>query len=157
MSEVSEKHLQMLLIAYLAIAKDILNEQELLCLQDEVVQQYILLANEVIAIESLMDRKLVRKALQLLVRGLPVEEIIFQIFSLHIYRLCLLGSQHPLERGIIRQQIIGYLPLFESAVEKKLFGEDVYRSRAESLMAIADKTAAMDQAMAKLALEYDAL
>lgn len=147
----------MLLVAYLAIGKEILDEEMLVCLEPKKVQHYLGLASEAIAMESLMDKKLVKKALLLLVEGVPVEEVILEVFALHIFRLCELGSTHPLERGIIRQQIIGYLPLFESAVEKKLLPEDNYKKHADSLMAIADKTSQQESAMAGLRASYEAL
>lgn len=157
MSEVSAKHMHMLLVAYLAIGKEILEEDMLVCLEPAKVQQYLSLASEAIAMESLMDRKLVKQALLLLVAGVPVEETILEVFSLHIFLLCEKGSRHPLERGIIRQQIIGYLPLFAGAVEKKLIPESRYQFHADYLMAIADKTGEQESAMENLRARYSAL
>ena len=64
------------------------------------------------------------------------------------------GTRHPLEMGIIRQRIIGLLPVFGRARDKGLIRDEMFASNEALMMKIADKTDDMEEALALLGAGY---
>ncbi len=149
----SPAHLQQLLIGYLVAAKTSLDETQYEAVKAQL-PGYIALANEMVKMEVLADRSIMQQAIHALASGNSVEETLMYTFMLHIYLLLRNGTRHPLEMGIIRQNIIGLLPVFDRARGKGLLRETVYESNASLLMSIADKTDDMEEAIGILAAGY---
>lgn len=112
-------------------------------------------ANNMVSLEVLVDPAIVRQAIQSLGAGNNVEETLMFTFMLYIARLLQKSSGHPLEVGIIRQKIIGMVPMFEQAAQKQLIREEMYSSNAAMLMAIADKTEDAESALQTLLAGYE--
>lgn len=146
--------LQRLLVGYLANAKAELAADR----YEDVAARlpaYLAAANDMVSIEVLVDRSIMRQAIHALAAGNSLEETLMFTFMLYIYRLARGSSGHPLERGIIRQKIIGLLPWFEAAAEKGLIREELGASNASVLMSIADETEDMVEALQTLAAGYE--
>lgn len=147
-------HLQRLLVGYLVAAKT-----ELADAQYEKVKAllpgYIAVANEMVTIEVLVDKGIMRHAIHSMAADNSVEETLMYTFMLHIYQLTHASTKHPLEMGIIRQKIIGLLPIFAKARDKGLIRADVFSSNEALMMSIADKTDDMPQALDMLAAGYN--
>ncbi len=145
--------LQRLLVGYLVTAKTELDAADYETVKEHL-PGYLAVANEMVTIEVLADRSLLRHAIHAMAAGNSVEETLMYTFMLHIYLLLRNGTRHPLEMGIIRQNIIGLLPVFDRARGKGLLRETVYESNASLLMSIADKTDDMEEAIGILAAGY---
>lgn len=148
-------HLKSLLIAYMAVAKSELDEQAFQRLQGDLLLRYISLAQEALPIEMLVDKNLVRHVVHSLVANNSVEETIMFSFMLSIYKLTTDGSGHPLEVGIVRQNINGLLPVFEKARDRGLIREDLFSTNAALLLSIADQSEEMQNALSLLAAGYE--
>jgi hypothetical protein len=146
--------LQRLLVGYLANAKAELDAAQ----YDAVAARlpaYLAAANDMVSIEVLVDRAIMRQAIHALAAGNSLEETLMFTFMLYIYKLVKGSSGHPLETGIIRQKIIGLLPWFENAADSGLIREAIGAPNAALLMSIADKTEDMAEALQTLAAGYD--
>ena len=84
------------------------------------------IANEMVTIEVLADKSIMRHAIHSMAAENSVEETLMYTFMLHIFQLTHNSSRHPLEMGIIRQKIIGLLPIFAKARDKNLIRADVF-------------------------------
>lgn len=149
----SPSHLQRLLVGYLVEAKTELDD----ALYEKVkalLPGYIAVANEMVTIEVLADKGILRHAIHSMAADNSVEETLMYTFMLHIYQLTHNSTKHPLEMGIIRQKIIGLLPIFAKAKDKGLIREEVFSSNEALMMSIADKTEDMPQALDMLATGY---
>lgn len=149
----STAHLQQLLVGYLVAAKTSLDETQYETVKG-LLPGYIALANEMVTLDVLADRSIMQQAVHAMAAGNSVEETLMYTFMLHIYLLMRNGTRHPLEMGIIRQKIIGLLPVFNRAREKQLIRDDVFTSNESLLMSIADKTDDMEEAVNILAAGY---
>src|SRR6478735_4126702 len=142
----SPSHLQRLLVGYLVAAKTELDDAQYEKVK-ALLPGYIAVANEMVAIEVLTDKSILRHAIHSMAADNSVEETLMYTFMLHIYQLTHNSTKHPLEMGIIRQKIIGLLPIFAKARDKGLIREDVFASNEALVMSIADKTDDMPQAL----------
>jgi len=149
----SASHLQQLLIGYLVAAKTSLDDAQYEAVKN-LLPNYIALANEMVTIDVLADRSIMQQAIHALAAGNSIEETLMYTLMLHIYVLLRNGTRHPLEMGIIRQKIIGLLPVFNRAREKGFIRDDIYASNESLLMSIADKTEEMEEAVNILAAGY---
>lgn len=146
-------HLQRLLVGYLVAAKTELDDAQYEQVK-ALLPGYLAVANEMATIEVLAEKSIMRNAVHSLAAGNSVEETLMFTFMLDIYRLIRSGTRHPLEMGIVRQRIIGLLPVFAKARDKGLIRDDVYSSNEALMMSIADKTDDMPHALDMLASGY---
>ena len=149
----SPSHLQRLLVGYLVAAKTELNDAQYEKVK-ALLPGYIAVANEMVTIEVLTDKSILRHAIHSMAADNSVEETLMYTFMLHIYQLTHNSTKHPLEMGIIRQKIIALLPIFAKAKNKGFIREDVFDSNEALMMSIADKTEDMPQALDMLATGY---
>lgn len=152
--EFTQKTLTPLLISSIGIAKAELADDEFNKLDIPALQRYTFLLAECVPVEYLIDKNLVRHGIRGLISGWPVEQTVMHVFLLYIYRLSERSSEHPLEKGVIRQQILGVLPIFESATEKGLIALDAYDRNADALAHVADDTPEVPEIFNALAVEY---
>ena len=145
--------LQRLLVGYLVTAKTELDDAGYEKVKD-LLPGYIAVANEMVTIEVLADRSLLRHAIHAMAADHSVEETLMYTFMLHIYSLTHNSSKHPLEMGIIRQKIIALMPVFAKARDKGLIREAVFSSNEALMMSIANKTDDMAEALDTLAAGY---
>ena len=145
--------LQRLLVGYLVTAKTELDDAGYDTVKD-LLPGYIAVANEMVTIEVLTDRSLLRHAIHAMAAGHSVEETLMYTFMLHIYCLTHNSTKHPLEMGIIRQKIIALLPIFAKARDKGLIRETVFSTNEALMMSIANKTDDMAEALDTLAVGY---
>jgi hypothetical protein len=146
-------HLQRLLVGYLVAAKTELTDQQYEHVKS-LLPGYIAVANEMVTIEVLADKSIMRHAIHSMAAENSVEETLMYTFMLHIFQLTHNSTRHPLEMGIIRQKIIGLLPIFAKARDKNLIRADVFSSNESLMMSIADKTDDMPEALAMLEAGY---
>lgn len=146
-------YLQRLLVGYLVAAKTELDDTQYETVK-AVLPGYIAVANEMVTIEVLADKSIMRHAIHSMAANNSVEETLMYTFMLHIYQLTHNSTKHPLEMGIIRQKIIGLLPIFAKARDKGMIREDVFSSNEALMMSIADKTDDMPEALDMLATGY---
>ena len=149
----SASHLQQLLIGYLVAAKTSLDDAQYETVKN-MLPSYLALANEMVTVEVLADRSIMQQAVHSLAAGNNIEETLMYTLMLHIYVLLRNGTRHPLEMGIIRQKIIGLLPVFNRAREKGFIRDEIFNSNESLLMSIADKTEDMEEAVNILAAGY---
>lgn len=147
-------HLQQLLLGYLVAAKTQLDEKQYEAVM-ALLPGYIALANEMVAIEVLVDRGIMLQAVHALAAGNSIEETLMYTFMLHVYLLMRNGTRHPLEMGIIRQKIIGLLPVFAKARDRDTIRQDIFSTNEALLMSIANKTDEMEEAVNILAAGYE--
>lgn len=145
--------LQRLLVGYLVTAKTELDAAHYEAVKEHL-PGYLAVANEMVTIEVLADRSLLRHAIHAMAAGNSVEETLMYTFMLHIYCLTRNSTRHPLEMGIIRQKIVGLLPVFAKARDKGLIRGSVYDTNEALMMSIADKTDDMNEALETLAAGY---
>lgn len=145
--------LQRLLVGYMVTAKTELEDAGYEKVK-ALLPGYIAVANEMVTIEVLADRSLLRHAVHAMAAGHSVEETLMYTFMLHIYQLTHKSTGHPLEMGIIRQKIVGLLPVFAKARDKGMIRDDVYATNEALMMSIADKTEDMAEALDTLAAGY---
>ena len=146
--------LQRLLVGYLANAKSTLDDDSYQKIYP-LLPGYIAVANEMVTLEVLADKPMMRHAIASLASGNSVEETLMYTFMFDILRLVRSGTRHPLEMGIIRQRIIGLLPVFAKARDNGLIRADVFDANEALMMSIADKTDEMPQALAMLETGYE--
>jgi hypothetical protein len=151
---ITPQQLQHLAIAMIGIAKAELNEQDFQQLSIPGIQQFVRLYTEAVPVNHLGDATLLRHGLYQLHEGKSAEEAVMHVFTLSIYRLSAEGSNHPLERGIIRQKIIGILPIFENAVNQALITLENYDRNADALAKIAEQSPETPDILAALSAEY---
>lgn len=151
---ISQQQLQQVAIAMIAMAKAELTDEAFSRLHIPGIQQFVLLMAEATPVNHLTDTTLLRHALHQLANGTAVEETVMHVFTLSIYRMAAEGSNHPLERGIIRQKIIGILPIFESALNQGLITVENYDRNADALAHIAEDSEEKPVILQALAAEY---
>ena len=151
------KYQERLLVAHLGIAKSEFSEIEMEKIDPSKVQHYLNLVLEVVPIELLADKLLIKHALHCLVEEQTIVEIVLHIFMLAIYKQCSEGSNHPLEKGIVRQKIISLIPRFKAAFEQGLIRNSYFYPKRDALMSIADSQDNENQIMALLSKEYQRL
>ena len=150
----SKEKLQKILIAYLALAKSELPEDDFNKVDIASLQRFLSLLAEALPLEYLLDPTLIRHGLDILVAKNKPEQAMMQVFVLYIYRKVSEGSNHPLEVGIIRQQILGILPMFETALNQGAIETQCYDRNADALAHIADSTAEVPDIIEALSREY---
>lgn len=143
-----------LAITVISLAKAQYSEEQFQQLNIAQLQQTIMLCVECIPLELLNDPVLLHHIADSLIHHDSVEETVMHSFMLSIYRLVDEGSEHPLERGIIKQKINGILPIFEDACLKGLIRPDIYNKNADALVAIADNAGDKLDILAALKQEY---
>lgn len=159
MSEtISKEHLRSLLVGYLGIAKSDMEAGKLDDAAFERITQalpaYLYAVVEAVALDSLVDKRLIRHAIASLAADNTNEETVMCTFMFYIYKLVSQGSRHPLEMGIVRQKVNGVLPILENAMNSGLIRAEVFESNASLLMSIADQREDMGEAMAILESGY---
>ncbi len=145
--------LQRLLVGYLVSAKTTLDDTTYQKVYS-LLPGYLAVANEMVNIGELANPALMRHAIACLADGNSVEETLMFTFMLDIYRLTSSGSGHPLETGIIRQRIIGLLPVFAKARDNGFIRQDLYSTNEALMLSIADKSEDMADALSILAAGY---
>lgn len=143
-----------LAISIISIAKQHYSDEAFQQLSIPQLQQAIPLIVECVALDHLNDPVLLRHIADCLIQHYSVEETVMHSFLLYIYRQATLGSEHPLERGILKQKINGILPIFENACLKGLIRPDLYNKNADALVAIADNAADKYEILQAIGLEY---
>lgn len=146
--------LNQLAIAIIGIAKSQYDEAAFKQLDIPRLQQTVRLISECVPMEYCVDQKLLHHVADCLVHGLTNEETVMHAFTLYIYRLVSEGSQHPLERGIIKQKINGILPLFETGFNQGLIRADIYDRNADALAAFANNDYDVAELLEALGNEY---
>ena len=149
--------LNQLAIAVIGIAKSHYSDEAFKQLDIPRLQQTIRLISECIPTEYCVDQKLLHHIADSLIHGLSNEETVMHAFTLYIYRLVSEGSQHPLDRGIVKQKINGILPLFETGFNKGLIRADLYDRNADALAAIADNDYDVAELLSAIGAEYQRL
>lgn len=143
-----------LAISIISLAKAQYSEQQFAQLNISHLQQAIPLLVECIPLDLLNDPLLLHHIADSLIQHNSVEETVMHGFVLAIYRMVDEGSEHPLERGIVKQKINGILPIFEDACLKGLIRTDIYNKNADALVAIADNAGDKHEIIAALKQEY---
>lgn len=143
-----------LAISIISLAKAQYSEQQFAQLNVSQLQQAIPLLLECIPLDLLHDPLLLQHVADRLIHHESIEETVMHCFTLAIYRMVDEGSEHPLERGIIKQKINGILPIFESACLKGLIRADNYNKNADALVAIADNAVDKYDIISALKQEY---
>lgn len=146
--------LKQLAIATIAIAKQYYSDEQFQQLAIPHLQKSLQLMSECVPREHTIDPLLLHHVADCLIHHYSVEETVMHSFLLYIYRLSVTGSQHPLERGIIKQKINSLLPIFETGVNQGLIRAEVYDKNADALVAIADGSTDMFDILAALGEEY---
>jgi hypothetical protein len=149
----STQTLQTILINYIASAKGLLSDEQFATLDIKNLQRFCGLLSECISFEHLTDPTLARHGI-LQLQQYNTEEAVMHVFLLYIYKLSVEGTNHPLERGIIRQKIIGILPIFERAAAAGLIRLEAYDKNADALAIIADNSDDIGLVHTALANEY---
>lgn len=158
MNETKTTQLKKLLMGYLAIAKDTCSDEVFEQLQAGQLQRYISLVNEVVPIEHLVDRGLIKHALHDLSSGRTEEEAIVHAFALSTYKMISPAKLHPLELGIVKQQVLGVIPLFERGVAEQVVGSALFAQYAKPLLAIVEQDEqAIAQLLTDLQQDYESL
>lgn len=134
-------------------ATELSQQQAEICIPQ--LPSFLSQANNMVSLEVLIDPAIVRQAVHSLGAGNNIEETLMFTFMLYIASLLQKTSGHPLEVGIIRQKIIGMVPMFAQAAEKQLIRADMFESNAAMLMAIADKTEDAESALQTLLAGYE--
>lgn len=151
---IAAETLKQLLLSYIAIGKSSYSDNQLAALYNESLPRYLGLAGEAIPVEALIDKSLVKHALDSLIAANSPEETLMFSFMLYIYTLMKSGQVHPLEMGIVRQKINGLMPVFEKAMEQDSIRAEVFESNSSLLSAIAEQTENAQEAIAVLAKGY---
>ena len=149
--------LKQLAIAVIGLAKQHYSDDDFAALDIGKLQQTMRLISECVPLPYSSDPKLLHHIADSLIRQYSPEETVMHVFLLYIFRLSSEGSNHPLERGVIRQQVIGLLPIFEAAVSKGLIRTDVYDKNADALAHIAENSGEVPDILEALSLEYHRL
>lgn len=149
--------LKQLTITVIAIAKQHYSEEQFKQLDIPALQQSLHLISECVPVEYLAEPLLLQHVADQLIHHNSVEETVMHCFLLYIYRLSEEGSQHPLERGIVKQKINGILPIFETGVNQGLIRADIYDKNADALVSIAEAGADMFDILNALGQEYHRL
>lgn len=149
-----QQKLQQILIAYIGLAKAELSDEQFDRLDIPSLQRYVSLLAEALPFEYLLNPILSRHGIEKLISEHKAEEAVMHVFILYIFHKTAEGSSHPLERGIIRQQILGILPIFEGAVSKGLIRTDIYDKNADALSHIADSSGDVPEILEALSCEY---
>lgn len=144
-------------ISVISIAKSAYSDEQFQQLDIAQLQQTIPLLVECVPLEQLNSPVFLQHIADSLIHHHSVEETVMHGFMLSVYRLVDEGSEHPLERGIIKQKINGVLPIFEEACLKGLIRPDIYNKNADALVAIADNAADKREIIAALREEYERL
>ncbi|NRB38298.1 MAG: hypothetical protein HRU20_07480 [Pseudomonadales bacterium] len=150
----TKQKLQQILVAYIALAKSELSDDEFNKIDIKQLQRFLAILAEALPLEYLIDPVLIRHGLEILVAGRAPEEAVMHVFVLYIYRKISEGSNHPLEVGIIRQQILGILPMFETALNNGAIATQSYDKNADALVHIADSTGDVPEIIEALSYEY---
>jgi len=154
MPHLEPQQLQRIAITLIALAKSELSDEQFERLPIAHVQTFVQMFSEAVPFEHLGDITLLRHTNQQLIAGNSIEETLMHVFTLSIFRLCNEGSNHPLERGIIRQKIIGILPRFEHAYQLQKIRPEIYDRNADALAHIADDTPEVQSILTALSAEY---
>ncbi|HEY9034277.1 MAG TPA: hypothetical protein VIN71_10095 [Pseudomonadales bacterium] len=154
MTGTNEILLKKLAIAAIGLARSRYDETQFNHLDIGGLQQTLKLVSECVPLPYSADPLLLLHTVDCLLKQYNTEETVMHIFLLYIYRLVSEGSRHPLERGIVRQKIMGILPIFEQAQLNGLIRPAVYDRNADALAHIADDDNEVPALIDALAEEY---
>ena len=154
-SAVPAHALQSLLIAYVATAKSELSTLDFQKIELNRLRNHLILLLECVPLSVLLNKVMIRHSLQQHIKGASSEENIMHSFVLYIFQLIQTGSNHPLERGIIRQKIQGILPVFAAASQRGLMVMETFEKNADALLQLADNRVENPALLAALAEEYN--
>ncbi len=149
-----QQKLQQILVAYIALAKTELSQEQFEKIDIPCLQRFVSMLAEALPLEYMLDPILIRHGLEAIVSSQKAEQATMSVFILYIYRKVSEGSNHPLEVGIIRQQILGILPVFESALNQGLISTECYDKNADALSHIADSSSEVPEIIEALSVEY---
>lgn len=149
-----QQKLQQILVAYIGLAKSELSDDEFNKIDISRLQHFVSMLAEALALEYMLDPILIRHGIEELIRSQKAEQATMTVFILYIYRKVSEGSNHPLEVGIIRQQILGILPVFETALNRGLISPECYDKNADALSHIADSSSEVPEIIEALSAEY---
>lgn len=149
--------LTQLSVTTIALAKQHYTDAQFNQLDIPTLQKTMTLISECVPVEYCVDPTLLHHITDCLIHHYSAEETVMHSFLLYIYRLSAEGTQHPLERGVIKQKIHGILPIFETGVNQGLIRADIYDKNADALISIAEGEADMFEILDALAKEYSRL
>lgn len=149
----SDQAQKAILINYIATAKGLLSDEQFAALDIKKLQRFCGLLTECVSLEHLTDSTLTRHGIMQLLQY-NTEEAVMHVFLLYIYKLSVECSNHPLERGIIRQKVIGILPIFERAASTGNIRLETYDRNADALAIMADNSDDIGLVHTALANEY---
>jgi hypothetical protein len=144
-----------LAIAILGKAKATLPDAEFNQIDIASIQPLIPVLSESIAIDHLLDPLMLQHIIEGLVKKETPETILVRLFTLSIFKYYAEGSQHPLEKGIIRQKVMSILPYFEKAANQGKIPLDIYDKNADALAHFADDTDAINALLIALKKELE--
>lgn len=148
------EHTQALLLAHIAMARSLTDSDDAVKQLLPKLQLYIVLVLEAVPATELTDQIMVRQSVSFLQAGQTVEACVMKSFALYIYKMMDKGSGHPLEKGILRQQIVGVMGAFDKAHAKNLIDTQTYEEFEAMLVAIAEQNNLMQPSLNVLAEMY---
>ena len=131
---------QKIAVATLATAKKDCSDAEFSRISIEQLKGIIPLLAESIPFEHLLDMRMIKHLIDGLVNQASNESILMHLFVLSIHKYYREGSQHPLEKGVIRQKILSLLPRFEKYAQTGKIPLSAYDKNADALAHFADDT-----------------
>ena len=155
LSQKRSKQFKQLAIAIIGKAKATLPAAEFDQIDIATIQPLMPLLSESIAIEHLLDPLIMQHIIEGLVKKETPETILIRIFTLSIFKYYSEGSQHPLEKGIIRQKVLSILPYLEKAANQGKIPFVIYDKNADALAHFADDTDAINALLIALKQELE--
>ncbi|MCY4044640.1 MAG: hypothetical protein OXE99_06140 [Cellvibrionales bacterium] len=149
------KQFNQLAIAIIGKAKTSLPDSEFEQIAIKRIPPLVPLLAESIAIEHLLDPLMLQHTIEGLVKHESQETLLMRLFTLSIFKYYSEGSQHPLEKGIIRQKILSILPYFEKAANQGKIPLAVYDKNADALAHFADDTDTVNALLIALKKELE--
>ncbi len=150
---IHKDNFQKIAVAALATAKKDLSDVDFTRIDISQLKQVIPLLAESIPFEHLLDPSIIKHLNNGLANQQSNVSLLMRLFVLSIFKLYAQGTQHPLEKGIIRQKILSILPLFEKAAQSGKIPLDDYDKNADALAHFADDTGEIDALLKALQKE----
>lgn len=114
---------------------------------------FLQLAGSYIPAQHLTDHKIIKYSIEKLVNH-SVEAAVFHIFLLSVYKLSI-DSEHPLERGVIKQKVLHAIPAFEKAMQAQLITKEMYNKNIDALITMAESSSELTALHQALTSEYE--